>query len=303
MLVSRTVDANSHDSTKGVCVVTIMVHGPGKAYLDESRQDRFGPPVWSVCAYVTNWESSIALEAEWKGVLNHYGVPAFHNKDFLHGKKSFSGWAREKRRAFIVRLTQVAVEHMVAGIGCAIREADWREMAMPADHSEYFKFNRDPYAFCLFSVLGMISMSEEARREGSVRLAIPRPLDCVFDDKHDFRELAQRVFYWRKLPELDPDKILGRCSLQSDETLEPLQAADLLTYYITRDYIDTAREDPCVAEVIEMLRATGKLGIAKPDRERLQEFVAAAQSYHPPELQTVRRKISQDLNKAKERLR
>jgi hypothetical protein len=81
------------------CIVVIELHKPHNVYMDESRQDRYEVPIYSVSGYVSTFEAFCALENEWKATLKHWGISDFHANEFIARQKEFkNNWTDETTR-------------------------------------------------------------------------------------------------------------------------------------------------------------------------------------------------------------
>lgn len=73
--------------------------------MDESRQDLWGVPIYSVCGYVSTYRGFIDLDSEWTRFLKKNGIQTFHATEFMNRKGEFdNGWTDPERDAFIDRL-------------------------------------------------------------------------------------------------------------------------------------------------------------------------------------------------------
>lgn len=262
-------------------LMAIQTYKPWNIYLDETTQNRRGPPaVWGVGAYVSTFDDAIALHGEWAGVLQRWGIKVLHTTDFVARQGEFqNSWTDDERKKFIVRLAEVAVSHMTVGYSCIVREDEYNAMGLPPTWEQHF---RHPHGFCLFTILGMLVHNEVVRRQGYGRLSLPSALELLFDDNPAFHGIAYGIFNARQAACGD-GKILKGLSFRRDEEFVALQAADLLTYMTARErYEEIHGASNWFPAVLDVLRSRGnKLAISTPTPQRLSEFVAIAEKLSP----------------------
>jgi hypothetical protein len=244
--------------------MVIEIHQPVNVYMDESCQGPKDKQVYSVSGYLSSFERWVALEREWKQILEHYGVPYFHAKDFMARQDIYKNlnWSTKRRYDFVVRLATTASEHTIVGVGCAIREDEY-ERTMPVELKQKWK---DPYGFCLYSVFCLLN-----QLENNTRLTLPsKPLYLMFDTKPKFKSVANKVLDdFNNVPELS-DVFGDDVAFGDDKKYPPLQAADLLSWVTTREYVNTG---PLVKAAIEILDRKDFVWIVKPTEEMLQKYV------------------------------
>ncbi len=245
-------------------IMMIEVEKPHNAFFDESRQDRHGPVVYAVTAYITTFKRGLDLQGEWDVALKHCEIECFHATDFLSREGEFdNNWSDDKRRKFITRLANIAAEHLGWGLGYAVRQ-DYYDQAMPPKARKYFK--GDPYGFCLFSLLITLLKFEEF-----TGAKLPSPLYCLFHDKREFRGTAMRIY--TGIREIrDKDRLFGDFGFGDNKKYSQLQAADLLVYETTREYIEQIRQVDWSHPVIEALNRKKNIIILKANKQRLKDY-------------------------------
>jgi len=256
---------NSQARAERVLMV-INVEKPLNVFMDESRQDRYGPAIYSVTAYLSTFDAWMDLHVEWEKTLNHWKVKCFHATDFLGRWGEFkNGWSDNERTEFITRLAYIASEHTTLGIGCAIRQDEY-DRAIPASVQAYF--GKDAYGFCLYTILVMLLNFEE-----SSRARLPKPLYVLFDRKPEFQGTALRIYEDLKKSDSDPAGVIGDFGFGGKERYPQLQAADLLVYETTRGYIEQIRQEGWSHPVIDLLNRKHNLMIVKPTEALLQKYI------------------------------
>ena len=93
-----------------------------QCYLDDSGTS--GLPIVTLAGFAAskdNWEE---LEPRLDDVLNGYGVPVFHAKEFHDTKPPFKNWKRLKKRSFADEL--FATSHgQIYGLSTTINRKDF----------------------------------------------------------------------------------------------------------------------------------------------------------------------------------
>ncbi len=168
--------------------MVIELDKPHNVSMDESRQDRYGSPIYSVSGYVAAFDGFIALEKEWNAALAHRGVTEFHATDFIARKGEFANnWTNQERDDFIDRLAYIATEHTMLGFGTSIREDVFEQTF--GRTGPVLEFWKDPFGFCLWSCLTLLLTIEDHSR-----LRMQKPLYILFDNKPEFEGTGRRIF-------------------------------------------------------------------------------------------------------------
>lgn len=157
--------------------------------------------------------------------------PFFHMTDFISRQKQFrNDWTDDTRNAFVGRLSTLASENTILGVGCGLIREEY-EHSIPVDiRGEW----RDPWYFLVFSCLSTLVGVQKI-----YQVAVPSPIYCLFDCKNKFVEMAGRIFYATKDDqEIDSKRLLGEMAFGSKEEIPPLQAVDLLAYSVVRNWVE-----------------------------------------------------------------
>ena len=249
-------------------LMVIEIHQPVNMYMDESCQGVKDKQVYSVTGYLSSFERWIVLEQEWNQILKYYDdQPYFHATDFMARQGIYKNlnWSNQKRLDFVKRLATVASEHTIVGVGCAIKEDEY-ERAMPVELKQRWK---DPYGFCLYSVFCLLN-----QLENNTRLTLPsKPLYLMFDNKPEFKSIANKILdAFNSAPELSG--VFGDDVAFGDDKKYPaLQAADLLSWVTTREYVKPGSL-VLVNEAIKILDRKDFVWIVKPDETMLKAYVS-----------------------------
>jgi hypothetical protein len=237
-------------------------------YMDESRQDRYGVPIYSVSGYISTFDGFIQLEKEWKAFLFHKKIDEFHATDFIAREKQFKNdWTNVERNAFIDRLAYIASEYTTLGFGSSIREDTfYNTFGKTGPVMDHW---RDPFGFCLWSCFTLLLTIEEMSR-----LTLQKPLYILFDNKPEFEGTADRIFH--DLKQLNDPKglIFGDFGFASKNNAPSLQAADLITYQTTRHWIEKEHKGDAMEmhRVVKILERKGNLVAPRVTDEMLQDF-------------------------------
>jgi hypothetical protein len=204
--------------------------------MDESRQDLWDVPIYSVCGYVSTYQGFFALDKEWSQFLTKNGIETFHATEFMNRKGEFkNGWTNPERDAFIDRLAWIASEHTTLGFGTSIREDAFNEVF--GDTRDAKESWRGPYGFCLWSSLVML-----LTLENWARVRLQKPLNILFDDKPEFHGTAHGIFDMLRVMNDPQGLTFGDLAFGNKRKHPSLQAADLITYETTRHWIEVEHQ-------------------------------------------------------------
>ena len=238
---------------------------PRNVHMDESRQDRWGVPIYSVCGYVSTYQGFFDLDEEWSRFLKKSEIGTFHANEFINRKGEFkNNWSDPERDAFIDRLAWIASEHTTLGFGTSIRQDAYDEVF--GDTRDAKESWRDPYGFCLWSCLVMLLTLENWARVG-----LQKPLNILFDDKPEFHGTARGIFDTLKVLNDPEGLIFGDFAFGNKRKHPSLQAADLITYETTRHWIEVEHRGDVMNfhRVVQILNRKETLMI--PEVSRLKD--------------------------------
>ncbi len=97
-----------------------------EAYFDESGTHD-NSPVMSVAENVYEGPSCLALDLEWKGVLEDYHLPHFRMVDCAHGNDPFDHLTPTERDLAARRVIGLINRHALSGFYCTVSEGDFSE--------------------------------------------------------------------------------------------------------------------------------------------------------------------------------
>lgn len=95
-----------------------------QCYLDDGGTS--GLPVVTLAGFVgtlSNWES---LEPKLDAIMDRFGVPVFHTKEFQDTKPPFQGWSKIKKRNFAEEIFSIAHGH-ICGHSMTLRRRDFAQ--------------------------------------------------------------------------------------------------------------------------------------------------------------------------------
>ncbi len=197
------------------------------AYFDASGHPDQSAGALFVSGAISTVEKWTEFEAGWRALLNRYGVPFLHMKDFKMGIAPFERFKGN-------RLLQHQLEHealtliqasVLRTFGQGIVIPDFRRMhqefVIPSTH--YFgNTNKHPFSHC---GLGVVLDCRQWIRRYCKKKEIVGQVEYVFDrgDKHrgEFAK-AMRLYF-------DDEPIF-----RSSGECPPLQAADMIAWYHRR---------------------------------------------------------------------
>jgi hypothetical protein len=80
------------------------------AYIDESGAPE-STPTFVLSAFYTTPKEWKKIVREWEGIVQRYGVTAFHATDCANGAGEFKGWSDERRKAMFRNLINILSSH------------------------------------------------------------------------------------------------------------------------------------------------------------------------------------------------
>ncbi|HXG66476.1 MAG TPA: DUF3800 domain-containing protein [Blastocatellia bacterium] len=205
---------------------------PLTAYFDETGHSR-DPQVNFVgmaglAASAEKWE---AFENEWAELLEEYGVPSLHMKEFAHGRGAFEGWAEVRRRRFLGQAIEIILNTGGMPVGAIVDLRAYRQLdARVQEHL------RDPYYMCLnvcvhgALVYGLFNPLAEQPFSYS-----GEKINIVFDQNHEFAGLVPSFMSVLEKRPLYNGQV-GGYTFSSSMKQMPLQAADFIAYEMGRTF-------------------------------------------------------------------
>ncbi len=109
------------------------------AYFDESGTDAKSPDL-VVAGYIFLDENVAPFEAEWKAMLEKYGLPFFHAVECMHGKGAFKHLTRKEQTAAQTEAIEIIKKYGAKGIALSIDKAVFPAIGLPALWSTPYTF-------------------------------------------------------------------------------------------------------------------------------------------------------------------
>lgn len=190
-----------------------------EAYFDDSASDSRPDKRIVLAGYMQSAEAWGALAQDWKDELAR--SPALTS---LHMTTCFQGWSEQAREAKLDKFVAILEKYKPLSIECSISRAAYTDTMR----------NRAPYDLrhvyfsCFVGV--MYGVARTVAEEG-----LSGPVELIFDEQGDAGTGAA-LWY---LPLKHKDPLLryvlgGPPRFASDDEVVPLQAADMLAWYVRR---------------------------------------------------------------------
>ncbi|MGH7794919.1 MAG: hypothetical protein ACREQ2_08475 [Candidatus Binatia bacterium] len=114
------------------------------AYFEDSgtHDDAEAVVVGGYLASAEKWEE---FACKWADMLSEAGLTHWHQVDFAHRVKEYTGWTEEKRVKFMQRAAGIIKNTVIAGVSCGVNATAFRELAP--------RLPLRPYAFCAMGSL------------------------------------------------------------------------------------------------------------------------------------------------------
>jgi hypothetical protein len=237
------------------------------AYFDASSNGQTSGGSFVVAGWLATGEQWDTFGVAWQKVLDKYGVPYMHMKEFAHSVGAFAdGWKGDesKRRSFIQDLNSVIAFHRTASFVCAVNRPEFESLNDEFRLREYFG---NEYAFC-----GMTCVQQVYK--WLTERGLPASAECVFEDGDERGRLTELMksrgypepVFRPKRDRITPVGIIpGRV---------PLQAADMLAYELHLNYDRYGEDAPEVLRksFLKLAESTDHRGFwAKLTADKLRE--------------------------------
>jgi hypothetical protein len=193
-----------------------------RAFWDESGstdnpQCRF-VGIGGLIASADSWDR---FDPEWQRVLDEFGLPHFHAKDYAHWKGAFANkdvWREPRRRAVMQELLLAIAEAKPRVLGAVMHLDAWRALS-----EEEHGFFHDPWFCCMQEVVRMTAVHCHMEQES---------VATVFSQQDEFAGRAATLWATVKKRTEPGYADLGAFAMEDMRKLLPLQAADLVAYEI-----------------------------------------------------------------------
>ena len=206
---------------RGICATNVATHNSlmaqAYAYFDESGTDEKSPDL-VVAGYIFLSENVAPFEAEWRAMLDKYGLPFFHAVDCMHGAGVFKHLTLEERIAAQTDAIEIIKKYGAKGIALSIDKAVFPAIGHPALWTT-------PYTFLCGQVLfGVRNWADAIGFHGEVEYVYEAGAD---GQSKAAEETAHALLNDESLPVFRYGK--HRHATKTDDM--GLQAADLLAWH------------------------------------------------------------------------
>lgn len=233
--------------------------------------DASGTHAGSEQVVLAGWLSSdkgwIPFEEEWRALLDHYGLPMFHMREFAHTRGAFERWSDPQRRIRFGQFAALIAKYAISSLAVCVPVKEFEAEFTPAAR----KHVGGPYGFAA-SVL-MLEASHFV--EESLK-----PDGTPFEIAYVFESGDLGVGQVMKLVQanlMDADQaarmhLLSFCT-EDKRKFVALQAADILAYELYQDFPRQMGTDsrPRRRYNIEQLAANESWDWRYMSRERMRE--------------------------------
>ena len=215
-----------------------------QGWFDESGKGQ--EPVYLLAGYVAKknvWED---FADDWQAELDR--VPRL---PYLHVNETqrFKGWSLAERTERFLRFVGIIKKHNLDGSILPLKHSDHREFYRIAATHPFIKpyerrMFKTPYFLAFQSTFGVM-LSKQAKKRAET--GITELIEILFDEGIDRKVRLERGFNLmiesvkREMPEYLDLLINKQAEFRDDEVFLPLQAADLLAWYVRRLCYEGAR--------------------------------------------------------------
>jgi hypothetical protein len=194
-----------------------------QAYCDESGSDK-GGRLFVMAGYIATPETWMALSDEWASLLT-LGPPGWRRIEELKMSEMQSPLGLEQAALFY----RVIEKYLDTFVACVVRLEDvvavWNEINWP-DWLDNTRILKNEYYTAFDNIIRVLSAS------GSM-IGVSEPVDFFFDDHSQKAKCLDGWDISKKAAPPDIRQFLGATPIFADsKKLLPLQAADLLAYYV-----------------------------------------------------------------------
>jgi hypothetical protein len=139
-------------------------------YFDVSGT-RLDSDIISVAGFVSDGEQWLKFEGEWREVLEEFGVPYLHMREFAHFKGPFESWRgqEKKRREFLQRLSGILARRVRKNFCRSIRVRDFEALAPTFSLEQIFG---SPLGLCGVTCVGAVRIWQEQFTDGELNALI-----------------------------------------------------------------------------------------------------------------------------------
>jgi hypothetical protein len=250
------------------------------AYLDESGKENdpeFAGLACCVAGYIGTADAWGLLEQEWQGVLDDFGVPYFHMKEYAHSKvgSPFASWKKDEsiRTAFMSSLVSTLHNKSLHGIAALVSVPDLTRF------NQEFGLSIAAYPLGLYAT--MVHAAQEYPSD---------KISFVLDRLENHTSLVAIARSYADSDRYHQDcgrniEIFPSNKNLSSKNCKPLQAADLIAYEVVKAHKWKAKYlargisrnimDFWQEESLSSLKNKGDGGIPPRERESYEALIEA----------------------------
>jgi hypothetical protein len=210
------------------------------AYIDDSgKVNDPGSKVMVLGGYVAEARKWSNFCDDWAEHLKRHKVAYVHMREALRGTGEFASWKRNATDTFLEKCVQIINEHVFCGVAVVLWQDAWTYAVQQSDKHELVSLGvreyTDPYLFKLqFLRIGLMIQAERHKFEDEINI--------IFDD-HDVDAHRVEALYQMlavaapaHLVRKFPSMIHVTPEFRDDKKVTPLQAADVVAWYVRRRY-------------------------------------------------------------------
>lgn len=235
-------------------------------YFDESEK-RFASEPLSVAGYLFKPTAYKQFVRGWRRILRSVRVDHLHMTDLFAGEQAFDGLSVQRRGEILSEAVAVINDHMTAGIGLAVRQAEFEAFA-PPDWPNIFGSIYSTLCQGCIELSGMW-MDDHRRRDR---------INYFFESGHKFRHEADRM-----LDAIGADAEYavqghyGSHTFMDKRTACGLQAADVLAWAATKEFgweeAGESIREPFLRVLREMASDRGRYSTKLFQKDALKEWI------------------------------
>ena len=210
-------------------------------HLDDSGKDPQNP-VTTIAGYVAREAAWAAFEADAENWFGEYGVKVLHAKDLHDTDGEFRGWPILKKQAFVSRICQARVPHLMMGMSMSAVKDTYHLRSAERGR----KRTVTAYSFCMNVIIDWLL--RDIRIGGATNTeGVALVLECGHENNPEAEQL-----FWHVREEHGLEKILRSISFVPKDECRAIQLADLLAFYSRREAVARERARRLGEEVSPM---------------------------------------------------
>lgn len=231
-----------------------------RLYLDESYSHPPTPLVYTVAGYIatdTDWRK---FQKEWRRELDRAGIDFFHMAKYEARKKEYEDWSNEKRVEVLRRLHRTIHRRVLTGFASSVVVADYNEVMHPNIRQGY----GEPHEFAVISCMKHI-------RDWGKQKGYHEHIAYILESGSDREKIVNKVFQYMD-EEQRREYRIGSWTFADKRDLNPLQAADILAYEMTKEMcrrLDKNTTRPVRRSTQNLFKGHSDARLFYADREQL----------------------------------